>query len=106
MSIALVCLGWILLLTTPLAVELSVWIGVGGCLWPISLRMALRDSDILVALPVGRDLVLFFVSEDTNEMMNINVITEITSYLTRKRLTGSFLFHKTTSRALARVRQH
>ena len=40
MSIALVRFGWTLLLTTPSAVELSVWIGVGGCLWPISLRMA------------------------------------------------------------------
>jgi hypothetical protein len=28
-------LGWILLLTTPSAVELSVWIGVFGCGWPI-----------------------------------------------------------------------
>lgn len=38
MSIGLVRLGWIVLLTTPRAVELSVCIGVGGCLCPISLR--------------------------------------------------------------------
>lgn len=36
MSIALVALGWILFVTTPCAVELSVWMGVAGCLCPIS----------------------------------------------------------------------
>ena len=30
-----------------------------------------RDSDILVALPVGRDLILFLVCEDTHEMMDM-----------------------------------
>jgi hypothetical protein len=34
-SIAFVCLGWILLLITPSAVELLVWIGVHGCGCPI-----------------------------------------------------------------------
>jgi hypothetical protein len=38
MSIALVHRGWMLLLTTPCAVLLSVWMGVGSCLWPISLN--------------------------------------------------------------------
>ena len=40
MSIALVRRGWILWLTTPQpqAVVLSVWMGVLGCLWPISVR--------------------------------------------------------------------
>ena len=37
MSMAFVRRGWMLLLTTPKAVLLSVWIGVLGCLWPISL---------------------------------------------------------------------
>ena len=36
MSIGLVAFGKILLLTTPKAVELSVCIGVGGCLCPNS----------------------------------------------------------------------
>ncbi len=36
MSIALVHCGWMLLVTTPCAVLLSVWMGVGCCLWPIS----------------------------------------------------------------------
>ncbi len=31
MSIAFVCLGWILWLITPSVVELSAWIGVRGC---------------------------------------------------------------------------
>jgi hypothetical protein len=35
MSIDFVYLGWILWLITPSAVELSVWIGVLGCGWPI-----------------------------------------------------------------------
>ncbi len=35
MSIAFVLLGWILLLITPSAVKLSVWIRVQGCGWPI-----------------------------------------------------------------------
>ena len=34
MSMDFVRFGWILLLTTPSAVELSVWIGVLGCLCP------------------------------------------------------------------------
>jgi hypothetical protein len=38
MSMALVYRGWMLLLTTPNAVVLSVWMGVLGCLWPISVR--------------------------------------------------------------------
>ncbi len=38
MSMTLVRPGWMLLLMTPNAVVLSVWIGVLGCLWPISVR--------------------------------------------------------------------
>jgi hypothetical protein len=38
MSIALVQHGWMLLVMMPRAVLLSVWMGVGGCLCPISLR--------------------------------------------------------------------
>ncbi len=38
MSMALVRCGWMLLLTTPNEVVLSVWMGVLGCLWPISVR--------------------------------------------------------------------
>jgi len=41
MSIALVRLGWILLFITPSAVELSVWMGVRGCGWPISRSICL-----------------------------------------------------------------
>ncbi len=37
MFIALVSLGWMLLFTTPSAVLLSVCIGMGSCLCPISL---------------------------------------------------------------------
>ncbi len=52
MSIALICLGWILLLITPLAIELLVRIRVHGGGWPISVSIcckytalrALRDS--------------------------------------------------------------
>ncbi len=36
MSIAFVCCGWVLLLTTPSAVLLLVCIGIGGYLCPIS----------------------------------------------------------------------
>ncbi len=42
MSIALVCLGWILLLITPSAVVLLVWIGVRGCRWPILVSICQR----------------------------------------------------------------
>jgi hypothetical protein len=38
MSMAFVRHGWILLLTTPNAVLLSVLMGVLGCLWPILLK--------------------------------------------------------------------
>jgi hypothetical protein len=38
MSMALVRRGWMLLLMTPNAVVLSVWMGVLGCLWLISVR--------------------------------------------------------------------
>ncbi len=38
MSIAFICCGWMLLLTTPRAVLLLVCIGVGGCGCPISSR--------------------------------------------------------------------
>ncbi len=39
MSIAFVCLEWMLWLITPSAVKLSVWIGVRGCGWPILVRI-------------------------------------------------------------------
>ena len=39
MSMAFVRFGVILLLMTPSAMALSVWMGVGGCLWPISSRI-------------------------------------------------------------------
>jgi hypothetical protein len=38
MSMAFVQRGWILLLTTPSAMLLWVWVGVGGWMWPISAR--------------------------------------------------------------------
>lgn len=41
MSMAFVPFGWIVLLTTPSAVELSVCRRVGGCLCPILLRICL-----------------------------------------------------------------
>jgi hypothetical protein len=36
MPIALVHHGWMMLVTTPCAVLLLVWMGVGSCLWAIS----------------------------------------------------------------------
>ena len=39
MSMAFVHFGWILLLITPSAVELSIWVGVLGCLYTNSLRI-------------------------------------------------------------------
>ena len=36
MSIELVAFGWSFFVENNSAVVLSVWIGVGGCLWPIS----------------------------------------------------------------------
>ena len=41
MSIALVCFGCIVFVTTLSAVKLSIWIEVGGCGWPISSRSCL-----------------------------------------------------------------
>ncbi len=43
-STALVCHGWMLLVTTMCAVLLSVWMGVGSCLWPISLSNSCMDN--------------------------------------------------------------
>ena len=39
MSMALVHLGWMMLVTTPNAVELSIWMGAGGWGCPISSSM-------------------------------------------------------------------
>ena len=36
MSVDLVDFGWRFFVTNPNAVVLSVWIEVGGCLWPVS----------------------------------------------------------------------
>ena len=44
MSITSVAFGVIMLVRTPCAVELSVWIGVRGCGWPISLRVVLTGT--------------------------------------------------------------
>ena len=40
MSIAFVVLGRMVHMTMPRVVELSVWMGVGGCLCPISINVA------------------------------------------------------------------
>ena len=50
MSIGLVLFGCTLLLTTPLAVELSVCIGVGGCGCPISANMFLMCTASLALM--------------------------------------------------------
>ena len=50
MSIGLVLLGWTLLLTTPLAVALSVCMGVGGCGCPISVKMFLMCTASLALM--------------------------------------------------------
>ena len=44
MSITSVAFGVIMLVRTPCAVELSVWIGVRGCGWPISTRVVLTGT--------------------------------------------------------------
>lgn len=47
MSVDLVALGVRFLPTNPRAVVLSVWIGVGGCWWPISMRVVLAGMACL-----------------------------------------------------------
>ena len=50
MSIAFKRFGWTLLLTTPSAVELSVWILVGGCGCPISSSTILMYTHSFAAM--------------------------------------------------------
>ena len=50
MSIGLVLLGWTLLLTTPLAVALSVCMGVGGCGCHISVKLFLMCTASFVLM--------------------------------------------------------
>ena len=44
MSMDLVRFGWILCLTTQSSVVLSICIGVGGCVWPISSSICLSGK--------------------------------------------------------------
>ena len=50
MSMDFVYFGWILLLITTSAVELSIWIGVRGCLCPNSLRIIRMHAASLAAI--------------------------------------------------------
>ena len=50
MSIAFICFGWMLLFTTPFAVELSIWMGVGDWGCPISARMFLMYTNSFVLI--------------------------------------------------------
>ena len=50
MSIAFICLDWMMFFTTPFAVEVSVWMGVGGWGCPISARIFLMYTASFVLM--------------------------------------------------------
>ena len=55
-SVGLVAFGWSFFATNPNSVVLSVWIGVGGCLWPISstvVRAGIAYRELIYSAPIS-----------------------------------------------------
>ena len=67
MSIDLVAFGWIVFVTNPNTVVLSVWIGVGGCLWPISSTVVIAGiscHELIYSAPISAssaEVITFFM---------------------------------------------
>ena len=56
MSVDLVACGWRFFITNPRAVVLSVWMGVGGCGWPISsavVRAGIAWREFMYRAPIS-----------------------------------------------------
>ena len=56
MSVGLVVFGWSVFVTNPNDVVLSVWIGFGGCLWPISstvVRAGISFRVLIYSAPIS-----------------------------------------------------
>ena len=67
MSFELVAFGWIFFVTDPNAVVLSVWIGVDGCLWPISstvFHAGIACCELIYSAPISAsaaEVITFFM---------------------------------------------
>ena len=72
MSMDFICFGWILLLMKPLAVVLSVCIGVGGCGCPISFSMFLMWADSLAL--TKRDPTSASAADDTAALIICDIL--------------------------------
>ena len=62
-----------LLVTTPCAVLLSVWIAVGGCLWPNSLRrcrMGIASWALMYSAPSSASAALDMTAVSIFEMLS------------------------------------
>ncbi len=77
MSMAFVHRGWMLLLTTLKAVLMSVWIGVLGCLWPISLsswRIGIALLALMYSAPSSASAALDMMAFRILEMLRIALL--------------------------------
>ena len=72
MSIALVRFGCILLLITPSAVVLLVWIGVCGWGWPISLSICRRWTASFALINIAPSSAS--AAEDVNALMMVAIV--------------------------------
>ena len=67
MSIELVAFGWSFFVENNSAVVLSVWIGVGGCLWPISstfVSPSISYRELIYSAPISAssaEVITFFM---------------------------------------------
>ena len=67
MSADLVAFDWRFFVTNPNDVVLSVWIGVGGCLWPISstvIRAGIACPELIYIAPIyasASEVITFFM---------------------------------------------
>ena len=73
MSMALVRLGCMMLLTMPSAVELSIWMGIGGCVCPSSssrLRSGMASSALMYRAPSSAS-----AAEDMTDLMICAIVS-------------------------------
>ena len=67
MSVDLVAFVWRFFVTNPNAVVLSVWVGIGGCLWPIPsavVRAGIACCELIYSAPISAsadEVITFFI---------------------------------------------
>jgi hypothetical protein len=79
MSIILDCFGTMVLLVTPTAVELSVWIGLRGCSHPMSIRVCRWGTILRATIKSAASL-----ASEAEAMTNLTMVAIVRTALLKR----------------------